>query len=711
MTTSTNPIGLDDETTPLDRVRRAQEAMAAMEAAQVASRPQRPAEVPTTAPAAVVARDGFERPRQSPIAAATAPAAATRPPTDLTAYAEQLGARLQQATTPAERASVIQAEDANLRGLGRSLRSASTPPEALRGQLAATAALYEGLPEGERAQLVRALTRDEPTVTGQVAQTPRARAETVSSVPQAAPLVAAMAGRAGALQAAMIPAVEGRTTSLRGAREAFEAADRAVRDVEAQAGRLAGEFGPLLTDAQRADALAAFRRDSGFERLVAERDQSAARLAEELRGASSVLGTEPMRPTPLNLARQGLAREVDATLMQLGRLSGSPAGREVVQDLLSEAPTPALLARATALAENRATQGAFRDQLAPAIANTAGAQAAELAAAGRRGEVPGVLAGVARLAPLLGIDPATIRQSQQGLEALAQRPRAGGLTTAETDNLQRAMNGVMGLTGTQAGPIRGLNALVAGLSAGVGASQGPQGAADWLNMVGAGGQGAAEAMALGLSISRFGTPGAVAALGVAGRFAGVVGAAGNAVQAYTAFQGGDALQGGIRTAEALGGVLMAIPSGYTQLAGGALMAGALATDLGAWAFDHRGHERQVESFLRGAGLTAEEAARFGDLSTARDRSERRSIGPLFAETAQRLGLTPQAFFSAIRGLPASQAQRVMQFIDNVDLQNGVGGRTVGVRNQSIDRNPRGWTEASGAEILERFLRAQGITLR
>lgn len=661
--------------------------------------------------APTLSRTAVQAPPPPPVdsfdpAPVTVPRSAT--PSDWTAYGENLRGRLDQAGSPAARALLIQAEDANLRRLGASLVDPNLSSQDLGQRLAQLADTYQSLPAGERGQYARALGRDIPPISSPGRLGHRELGEALTMVPQAAPLVSALGSRATTLQNGMIPAVQAQVAHVREARTEFERVDGQVRALDAQAGRLAAELGPMLTPQQLEAAAANFRRENNYDALLAQRERAAASLTGAVSGAAQVLGTEPFILSPLGYARRELQQEIDASLMQADRLSSTPAGRQMVSGLLGDNPDPAVLARATALSTGAATQNDFRTRFAAGVANTLGAQATELAAAGRTAEVPGVLAGLQRGAGLLGIDPSTVQTFRTEVERAAAS--GGTLTTEDTDRMQRAMGGVMGLSGTQLAPIRGLNALVAGLASGVGAVQGPNNAGDWLNMVGAGTQGASEATALALSLSRFGTPGAQRALQFAGAAGAVIGSAGNALQAYSAFARGDNVEGGIRTAEALGGVLLAIPSGWTQVAGGALMAGALAVDSWRWYDSHSTQEAQVQSFLRGAGLSPSEAEQLGDLSTSRDSSARRTIGPLIAEAAPLLGTDPQRLLATIRGLPESQRAALMRFIDNTDLQNGVGGQSVSVRNQSIDHNPRGWTEGSGAEILVRWLRANNIPI-
>jgi hypothetical protein len=150
------------------------------------------------------------------------------------------------------------------------------------------------------------------------------------------------------------------------------------------------------------------------------------------------------------------------------------------------------------------------------------------------------------------------------------------------------------------------------------------------------------------------------ALKVAGNIAGALTAGINVFQAGKALADGDPASAALYAAQAAAGIAaLAGATGVGFVVGvGAALALAQLQKVRA---SNRFEDRHTEAFLQGAGLSPEATHH---LRNADD--EGRSVGPVFAEMARRMGVDPVAFLQAVGRLPPREILRLVEAAHGVD---------------------------------------------
>ncbi len=397
----------------------------------------------------------------------------------------------------------------------------------------------------------------------------------------------------------------------------------------------------------------------------------------EALGGASVRVADQLSQVPTTLASLGhaddLSRSLDtATDRLVDAASLTESGAAELARLQAEAAEPGaepgLLDRITDLAKAGKKDLGYLQKLSTVLVNNAVSNALAASASGNAADLAKAVKSLERFAPVFGLDANSMESLTDALGDVAGA-KTQAQAEAALDRLNRSVDNVKG-EGVFAGTtgigtaFRGA-ALVLSVGVTVGAFDNAirnpsfeSIVTAYSSAVGTGQAGVAFAKSFFESSSALSRAGN--ALKVAGTLGTVLTTGLNVFQAGKAFADGDPAAGALYLAQAGAGI--AVMLGATGVGAVVGIGAALAlAQLNKVRASNRFEDGHTEAFLQGLGLSPEAT---NHLRNADDNG--RSVGPVFAEMAERLGVDPKAFLRAIGQLPPDQILALVEAAHGVD---------------------------------------------
>lgn len=436
---------------------------------------------------------------------------------------------------------------------------------------------------------------------------------------------------------------------------------RKVEQHNADLSRLMQDWAPLMTPEQLERAIQNFKDSHPEYAQLEAMGAGVVRAANQLNGV-------PERLPGLGRA-DDLSRTLDAStdhLAALGTLTKS--GAEELAKLQADPSQPGILDRLIDLAKAGKKDLGYLQKVSTFLVNNAVSQALAASASGNTDDVARAIANLERFGPVFGLDRNSMRSLTESFERVASASTQQEAQDA-LQRLDRSLENVKG-QGAFAGStgigtaVRGA-ALVLSVGVTVGsvrtAIDNPSFqnvVAAYSNAVGTGQAGVKFAQSFFENSKGLASAGN--ALKVAGNIAGALTAGINVFQAGKALADGDPASAALYAAQAAAGIAaLAGATGVGFVVGvGAALALAQLQKVRA---SNRFEDRHTEAFLQGAGLSPEATHH---LRNADD--EGRSVGPVFAEMARRMGVDPVAFLQAVGRLPPREILRLVEAAHGVD---------------------------------------------
>ncbi len=456
-------------------------------------------------------------------------------------------------------------------------------------------------------------------------------------------------------------------------REDFEEAHEEVSQLNAELGSYLAGFGPMMTDEQRQAAIEAFR--ARHEEAYASWEEAGRKLASALEGAgvamaNPVVGGDQSatwRGVPIPGEGERLREEAQKALELLPQVGQTQAGLEVVAEAVARQGRgePAFLDHVQAVGSVVEDGKTYTDAVATLVVKGTALKALELASSGRRAEVPNLLRGLDRNAALLGVDQTQLEDLTRTLERFGPNLSDARLRqlAAEVDQKLGAMELEPGSRVGQA--LRGLGVAFGALDVVTGIANFSE--ADLSqristlgNALSVGADGGTMLLDVFGKSSRF--------LRAAGPVGAVVGAIGDGLGAVEAFRNGEYAEGAASSAMAVGAVLMAVPSGVSQVIGGALIVGGAVAKFFMGRGEEHADEDDLKAFLEAGGVNPRVADAINDLN-----GDRQNYGEMLRVTASELGVTPGELvrhMATWNDDQLDQLQGLLGFTDRDEPQEG-----------------------------------------
>ena len=478
--------------------------------------------------------------------------------------------------------------------------------------------------------------------------------------------------------------------------------------------RLMQDWAPLMTESQLQQAI------EGFKASHPEYAQLEAIAGDATRAA------DQLTRLPTSLSRLGnfddVTRSVDGLAQNMGQLAAlTDNGKAELAKLQAAAAqpgaAPGLIDRLVGLAESGSLPLDVMKQVSTALTNNAISTALAASASGDTAALNRAIGALENYGPIFGLD----RNSMESLTASLSEVGAATTQTEAKDALQRLDRSLTNLEGE--GVFTGTNGIGtavrgAALLLSIGATVGSfdQAIKDpnfenivnaYSSAVGTGEAGVALAQSFFKNSATLGRIGSV--FEVAGKLGGVLTTGIAVFQAGRALANGDPASAALYAAQAAAGILAlagATGAGFVIGVGAALALAQLNKVRASNEFED-GH---TEAFLQGAGLSPEATHHLRNAD-----SDGRSVGPVFAELARRMGVEPSEFLQAVGQLPPGEILKL------VEAAHGVDPNGDGEFRQTADTDAQAGTSRTGGRTtiqvrpesiqgLIEFMKNQGIDL-
>lgn len=441
----------------------------------------------------------------------------------------------------------------------------------------------------------------------------------------------------------------------------FVAKQKKVDGLNAKLGMLVAGFGPMLTDAQKRSAIAAFqaRHTDDFK----AHEAAAKKLAQGLSMAAEIAGGSPKTDGEKALQKQ--AKEV---LKLAGAIANTRAGEaELKAAMEKEAKGGASwVASAMSLAQNVKDGEKIAGTLGTAVMRTLALDAAKLV----EGNLPLAMekvANIAHYAKLMGIDPAKA-DALGGAMVGMLKGREGAGRVLEKAVLDLEGTPLVPPAGRLSSALKGVGVVLSVYSLrenGFGDD-----AFEKLKSVTTGLHASADALAVGLEL--FSKSPALKGLAeTASKKLGAITGAFDFVSGYRSLFKGDFEEAGTTLMSSAGALMMMTPGG--QIPGALLTVGSIVA---GWVFASRranaaeaADEADAKAFLQAAGIHEKIAAPLSDLL----QKNRRNVGAFLTQLEAHLNLKPGELLQRLN--KPELAGKVRQLVTIIkDIEPGRDGQ-------------------------------------
>lgn len=506
--------------------------------------------------------------------------------------------------------------------------------------------------------------------------------------------------------------------NVNGAVAAMTASTAALSDkVEAHnqdLARLIQDWSPLMTPEQLEQAIESFK------------DSHPAYAQLEAIAGDATRAADQLSRLPASLSGLGHFDDVQGSLDDLSKNMGQLAaltdsGKAELAKLQEAAAQPGakpgLIDRLVGLAERGSLPLDVMKQVSTALTNNAIATALAASEAGDTAALNRAIGTLENYGPIFGLD----QNSMESLTASIADVGAATTQTEATDALQRLNRSLDNLEGE--GVFTGTNgigtavrgaALILSIGTTVGSFKDAINDPNFESIVnayssaaGTGEAGVQFAQSFFKNSATLGRVGTV--FEVAGKIGGVLTTGIAVFQAGRALANGDPASAALYAAQAAAGILAlagATGAGFVIGVGAALALAQLNKVRASNEFE----DEHTEAFLQGAGLSPEATHHLRNAD-----SDGRSVGPVFAEMARRMGVEPSEFLEAVGKLPPDQ------LLELVEAAHGVDPNGDGEFRQTADTDAQAGTTVTGGRMtrevrpesiqgLIEFLENQGIEL-